>query len=188
MASRGIKTGRFWSGNYRPFISQGVDWGIKHPQLTQGEMRTFLKLVRPQMQPADVYPISGDCSSFAIALSNVLGPSNTEYVASFEDEYEYDRGLATHVGVKYNGRIYDAEGETTEQRLLNYAREEADDPQTAFVVTTSNESEITMHEDVNPDEVIGGSCDPRIISKIERIMQKVLKSGVRIGEQNRPGG
>jgi len=148
--------------------------GIEWPELTHDEMIAFIKRLEPLTKQNGINPTTGDCGHFAEAMGNILG--GVEYVASYEDDWDYEHGEPTHTAFKYNGRIYDATGETTEEKLLGYAQEEVENKSTAFVITTSDENDIRMH-DTNPDAVFWGEYNPETVDKIERIMKKVLNEG-----------
>lgn len=58
--------------------------------------------------------INGDCGVFAIALANLLGPNAEILYCEDEDD------LIAHCAVKFENRIWDADGETTESGLKSY--------------------------------------------------------------------
>lgn len=176
LAAKGIKTGRtpFWSGRMEAHSVVGRELGYKWPALTHDEMIAFLKRLEPLMEQNGIHSVTGDCGHFAEAMGRIIG--GVEYVASYEDEWDYEHGEPTHTAFKYNGHIYDATGETTEENLLGYAQNEAEDKSTAFVITTFDENDIRMH-DTNPDAVFWGEYNPKHVDKIERIMKKVLSEG-----------
>lgn len=170
----------FWSGDYKSFIDEhGHDWG-QYPDLTHKEMIEFLKRVRALVEQAGFHPVSGDCSEYAIALRYALGYTPVEYVACYVDQEDYDHGVAVHVAVNYKGRMYDASGVTSEETMRQHVVDwDPDTGEPPLVVTGADEYDILykMHDEVDQDNIIGGSEDPDAQAKMERIMKQVLENG-----------
>ncbi len=197
LAARGITTGRktrfgthikprhiepFWSGKYRDVVDErGIKWG-QVPDLTHEEMLEFIERLKPLLEEAGIHPVSGDCSAFAIALRWVLGYGGTDYVACYVDDEDYEHGVALHVAIKYNGRMYDAAGETNEITMLQHVIDWDDVAEKPQVITEGlSEYDILyeQHDEVDKDNIVGGDDSTANQERIQRIMEKVLKDGAQ---------
>jgi hypothetical protein len=77
------------------------------------------------MRENGVYALTGDCASFAVALGNVL-EGGGEYVCSYASEDLWANERPSHCAIRYEGRLWDVTGETTEDAILKKAQGDPD--------------------------------------------------------------
>lgn len=102
----------------------------------------------------------GNCGAFAIALANELGRKECEFALS-SSEWDLDQPSFGHIGVLYQGQLFDGNGATSEDQLNRWSEDEDEEAAIHYIPAVEPVDQLIL-KGTDP------SLDPQSIQKVIR--------------------